>query len=157
MFTECEKEFINKWFALLVTLALMAIIILPGSLNFTQTFFLAHDYPFDYKNLMHLYVSESTGRISSLAFISLLPNIVLSKLSSFFGVYAQTFLIKILPYFIFTYFYLRKLIKDNYVKLNNWQDCFNVFGIYFLITLGLNNQMAINTGFFFNILYQINF
>jgi len=157
MFTEYEKVFINKWFALLVTLALMAIVILPGPLNFSQTFFLAHDYPFDYKNLMHLYVSESTGRISSFAFISLLPNIVLSKLSSFFGVYAQTFLIKILPYFIFTYFYLRKLIKDNYVKLNNWQDCVYVFGIYFLITLGLNNQMAINTGFFFNILYQFNF
>lgn len=156
MFSKDEQLIVNKWFPAAVVLALAVIIVLPGGGNFQQSFFLAHDYPFDYKNLMHLYVSESTGRISSLAFISLAPNLILSNLSSIFGVYVQTFLVKITPYFIFSYFYLKYLIKTDFIRLKNWQSCFLLFGFYFLITLGISVQMAINTGLFFNILFQFN-
>lgn len=156
MFTKDEQLFINRWFPALAVFALLFVVVVPGGLNLQQTFFLAHDYPFDYKNLMHLYVSESTGRISSLAFVSLAPNVILSKLSSIFGVYVQTFLIKITPYFIFSYFYFKSLIKIGYISLKSWQECFLLFGIYFLVTMGLNAQMAINTGLFFNVLFQLN-
>ena len=157
MFTKDESIFINKWFPLVAVLMLFAIIVFPGGLNLQNNFFLAHDYPFDYKNLMHLYVSESTGRISSLAFVSLAPNVILSKVSSIFGVYIQTFLIKIAPYFIFSYLYIKYILEIGFIKLNNWQGCFYLFSIYFLVTLGLSVQMAINTGQFFNILFQLNF
>lgn len=157
MFTESESILIKKWFPFLTALILFAVIVFPGGLSLQQNFYLAHDYPFDYKNLKHLYVSESTGRISSLAIVSLAPNILLSKFSSIFGVYIQTFIIKIAPYFVFTYFYLKFILKIGFVNLNNWQMCFYLFCIYFMVTLGISIQMAINTGLFFNILFQLNF
>lgn len=130
------------------------LIFIPGPVDWFNSFFLDHDYPFDFYSWNSLYISESTGRLSSFALISLFPNLMVSNLVGSHVAFLQSFAVKIAPLFPFIYLISKSLIKWKKDSLASWGDYLILLIIIFLFQFNLLGQMFINTGIFYNWMFQ---
>lgn len=154
MFNQYENKIIQKVFPGVVTLGIILLIFLPGPVDWKNSFFLDHDYPFDFYSWRSLYIFESTGRLSSLALISLFPNILISNLIGGHVAFLQSFAVKIAPLFIFIYLISRSFIDWKRSILRGWGDYLFLLIVIFLLQFNLLGQMFMNSGIFYNWMFQ---
>ena len=148
---------IKKPFPLVVTSVLLILIFFSSPENWLSSYFLDHDYPFDYFNWKSLYINQSNARISTLALVSLLPNIIISQILGTSIAFLQSFVIKILPLIIFIYFFSQKIVDWYINNSNKWQDYLFILLAILLIFFGLTGQMFLNSGIFYSYIFQLNF
>ena len=157
MLSTFEIRLIKRIFPLVITLAIFFLVFLPGPLDWRNTFFLSHDYPFDYYSWRSVYINEGNGRISSLGLISLFPNVLLSQALHGSWEFLQSFVVKIAPLFIFIYFFSKKLVSKYFFELKDTSKILFLAAILFLLQFNLAGQMAMNTGVFYNLMFQMHF
>ena len=157
MMTKAELKILQHSFPLAVVIIFAIIIFWAAPSDWSKVFFIDHDAPFDYFDWRSLYVNESNSRISSLALVSLFPNVLISQACTECPIFLQSFVLKILPFLFFIFFFSRKLASYHLEKISIWQFYLSIFSIIFLIFFGLTGQMFINAGIFYNYLFQLNF
>lgn len=154
MLNPAEQKFVKIILPFAITLVIILLVIIPGPSNWRNSFFLDHDYPFDFISWESLYVSESTGRISSLALISLFPNLLISQIFHGTWEFFQSFFLKIFPLFIFTYLFSKCLVSSRDNLLINFQGILFIFVIIFLLQFNIVGLMFLNSGIFYNLMVQ---
>jgi hypothetical protein len=157
MFSKVENIKIKKIFPFLIILVFLVLIFYSAPKDWINFFFLDHDYPFDFYSWKSLYINQSSGRISTLALVGLLPNVVVSQLLGTTIPFFQSFVIKIIPLIFFLYVFGRNLIDWSYDHINRWQDYLFVLLAILLIFFGLTGQMFFNSGIFYSFIFQLNF
>ena len=157
MLNNLEKNLLQRSFPSILAIIFLLIIFWPAPSDWSTIFFVDHDAPFDYLSWRSFYINESNSRISSLALVSLLPNILISQACNQCALFFQSFVLKIAPFLVFIFFFSRKLTSFSSEKLPTWQFYALIFSTIFMIFFGLTGQMFINAGIFYNYLFQLNF
>lgn len=157
MFIKIKKLKIQPVFPWLLILALVALIFFSAPNNWMHSFFLDHDYPFDFYNWQSLYINQSNGRISTLALIGLMPNVVASQIVGSAVPFFQSFVIKITPLIFFLYIFSKKIIEWFKDDINSWQDHLFILLTTFLFFFSLTGQMFFSAGIFYSFIFQLNY
>jgi hypothetical protein len=154
LFNQYENKIIQRFFPGFITLGIFLLVFIPGPIDWNNSFFLDHDYPFDFYSWRSLYIFESTGRLSSLALISLFPNLLISNLIGGHVAFLQSFAVKIAPLFLFIYLISKSFIDWKKGLLATWGDYLVLLIVIFLFQFNLLGQMLMNSGIFYNWMFQ---
>ena len=157
MFTKINNLNSKQVFLWLLILTLLVLIFFSAPKNWWHFFFLDHDYPFDFYDWKSLYINQSNGRISTLALIGLLPNVIASQMVGSAVPFFQSFVIKIIPLIFFFYIFAKKITEWFIDEVCTWQDYLFISLATFLVFFGLTGQMFFSAGIFYSFIFQLNF
>jgi hypothetical protein len=157
VFTKINNLNSKQVYLWLLILTLLVLIFFSSPKNWWHFFFLDHDYPFDFYDWKSLYINQSNGRISTLALIGLLPNVIASQMVGSAVPFFQSFVIKIIPLIFFFYIFAKKITEWFIDEVCTWQDYLFISLAIFLVFFGLTGQMFFSAGIFYSFIIQLNF
>lgn len=157
MFSKSENIKLQLIYPSILIVATLCLIFFSAPKDWLHSFFLDHDYPFDFYSWKSFYINQSNGRISTLALIGLLPNIIASQLLGSAIPFLQSFVIKIIPLVFFLYVFARNILRWLGKEIFRWQDYLFITLAICLVFFGLTGQMFFSAGIFYSFIFQLNF